>query len=120
MDTIKSDIRHAPGGNGAITHDVEQGVAQAGSGAHQAIEKVADVARPAVDRIVSGAHQAVEKAKTVATQAADSIEAKADHLKEARTHLVQACGRYLQANPVTSLGLAVGIGYLLRRLTSTK
>ena len=116
MDTIKSDTRITPSGNGAIA----QGVEHAGSGAHQAIEKVADAARPAVDRIASGAHQMVDKAKSVATHAADSLEAQADHLKEARTHLTQACGKYLQSSPVTFLSIAVGVGYLISRLTSSK
>ena len=116
METPKSDTLVAPGGNGAIA----QGIEQAGSGAHQAIDKVSDAARPAVDRIASSAHKAVDKAKDAATQAAESLGVQADHLKEAQTHLVEACGSYMRTNPVASLGVAVGIGFLLSRLMGAK
>lgn len=116
METPKTDIRTANGGNGVVA----QGVEQAGDGAHQAIDRMADAARPAVERIASGAHQVVDKARGVASQAVESLEAKADHLKEVRTHLGQACGNYLQASPLTSLGIAVGIGFLLSRVTGNR
>ena len=116
METPKSDTISTPGGNGSIA----QGIAQAGAGVHQAIDKVSDAARPAVDRIASSAHQAVDKAKDAATQAAESLGVKADHLKEAQTHLVEACGSYMRTNPVASLGIAVGVGFLLSRLMGAK
>lgn len=116
MDTPKTDIGTQASGNGSLT----QGIERAGSGAHQAIDKASEAARPAVDRLASGAHQAVDKAKDAATQAAESLGLKADHLKEAQTHLADACGSYMRSNPATSLGIAVGVGFLLSRLIGAK
>ncbi len=116
MESPKTDTGVTAGGNGSLT----QGIERAGSGAHQAIDKASDAARPAVDRIASGAHQAVDRAKDAATQAAESLGAKADHLKEAKIHLTDACGSYMRSNPAMSLGIAVGVGFLLSRLMSAK
>ena len=116
METPKTDTSATSAANGSLA----QGIERAGSGAHQAIDKVSDAARPAVDRIASSAHQAVDKTKDAVTQAAESLGVKAEHLKEAQTHLADACGSYMRTNPVTSLGLAVGVGFLLSRLLSSK
>lgn len=116
METPKTDFRSSAPGNGSVA----QGVEHAGGNAHEAIDRVADAARPAVDRLATGAHQVVDKAKDVATHAAQALEAKADHLKEVRTHLGAACGHYLQTKPLVSLGIALGIGYLLSRLSTSK
>lgn len=116
MENIRTDEFAASSGNASIA----QGIENAGHGAHQVIEKVSDVARPALDRLASSAHQAVDKAKGAATHAAESLGAQADHLKEAQTHLVEACGGYMRTHPVASLGLAVGVGYLISRLMGSK
>lgn len=116
MDTSKPDDITIPGGNGSVA----KGIEQMGSGAHEAIDKATDAARPAVDRIASSAHQAVDKAKGAATHAAETLGEQADHLKEAQTHLVEACGKYMRTNPVASLGLAVGVGFLISRLMDSK
>lgn len=116
METPKTGAVATADGNGTLV----QGIEHAGSGVHQAIDRVSDAARPAVDRIASGAHQVVDKAQDAATQAAESLGAKADHLKEAQTHLTQACGTYMRSNPIATLGIAVGIGFVLSRLMSAK
>ena len=116
METTKMSPTGTPGANGPLA----QGIEHAGSGAHQAIDKVSEAARPAVDRIAASAHQAVDKVKDAASQAAESLGVKADHLKQAQTHLTEACGSYMRTNPMASLGIAVGIGFVLSRLLSAK
>ncbi len=116
METTKMSPTGTPGANGPLA----QGIEHAGSGAHQAIDKVSEAARPAVDRIAASAHQAVDKVQGAASQAAESLGAKADHLKQAQTHLTEACGSYMRSNPMASLGIAVGIGFVLSRLLSAK
>lgn len=99
---------------------LSKGMAQMASGAHQTIDKVSQAARPAVERATSGAHQAVDRAEVVAKQAADALGAQADHLKQAQAHLTEACGNYMRSYPMASLGVAVGVGYMLSRMFNTK
>lgn len=116
METPKTDPLATPSGNSSLAHGIEK----VGSGANQAIDKISDAARPAVDRIASNAHQAVDTAKDIASHAAETLGVKAEHLKEAQTHLTQACSNYMRSNPLVSLGIAAGIGFLISRLMSTK
>ncbi|MFC3111047.1 YqjD family protein [Undibacterium arcticum] len=91
-------------------------VDQVSAGAHTTIDKVADAARPAVDQIASGAHQAVD---TLAG-AAETLSTKGDQLKEVQARLMEEARVYVRENPVTSLGIAAGVGYLLSRLFSSR
>lgn len=113
METPKTGVT---GGNSSLA----QGIEQVGSTVHEAIDKVSDAARPAVDRIASNAHQAVDKAKGMAGHAAETLGVQADHLKDAQTHLTEACGNYMRSNPLMSLGIAVGIGFILSRMMGSK
>jgi ElaB/YqjD/DUF883 family membrane-anchored ribosome-binding protein len=89
-------------------------------GAHDAIDKVSDAARPAVDRIASGAHQAVDKVASVAAQAAETLGVKGEQLKDMQTRAMEQCRVYVRENPVASLGIAVAAGYLLSRLLRSR
>ena len=116
---METPARFTPGGSeGSGT--VARGIEQAGTGAHNTIDKVSDAARPAVDRLASGAHQAVDKVADVANQAAESLGVKAGQLKEAQARLMEDVGGYVRANPLTSLGIAVVAGFLLSRLLSSR
>ena len=91
-------------------------VDQAASGAHDAIDKISDAARPMVDRIASGAHQAVDKIAGVTGQAAETLGVRGEQLKNA-----QAQARiYVRDNPLAALGIALAAGYLLSRLLSSR
>lgn len=71
-----------------------------------------------IDRVKSGAHEAVDRAADAATQAADVIGQKGEQLKNAEQQFVEDCRGYIHENPVASLGIAVGAGFLLSRLMS--
>jgi ElaB/YqjD/DUF883 family membrane-anchored ribosome-binding protein len=70
-----------------------------------------------VDRIASGAHQAVDRIAAAANSAAEQLSIGEGNLAAAKDRWMQACGAYVKENPLTSLGIAVGIGFLLSRLT---
>jgi ElaB/YqjD/DUF883 family membrane-anchored ribosome-binding protein len=107
-------------GSTAGNNTLARGIDQAGTAAHSTVDKLSAAARPAVDRVATGAHQAVDKFADVATQAAESLGVKGDQLKEAQARFVDACGGYVRANPVASLGIAVAAGFLLSRLISSR
>jgi ElaB/YqjD/DUF883 family membrane-anchored ribosome-binding protein len=96
------------------------GIEQAAPGVNNTIDSVSGATRPAIDRIATGAHRAVDSFADVANQAAESLGVKSGELKEMQTRLMEACGGYVRANPLASLGIAVAAGFLLSRLISSR
>ncbi|QPK65013.1 DUF883 domain-containing protein [Methylomonas sp. LL1] len=71
-----------------------------------------------VDRIRSGAHSAVDKVANATSQAAEVLGQKGEQLKNVEQQFLEDCRGYIDKNPATSLGIAVGAGFLLSRLLS--
>ncbi|GAA4021817.1 hypothetical protein [Actimicrobium antarcticum] len=114
------NINNTIAANGAVA---DKKVDQAGASAQDAITsaqdtltKLSGAARPAVERFTAGAHQAVEKLMSVANTTADTVALKSEQLMDAQERLVEDCRTYVRQKPVTSVAIAVGIGYLLSRL----
>ena len=68
-----------------------------------------------VDRIASGAHQAVDRVAAVANSAANHLSVKGEDLSAAKDRWAQACGSYVKENPLTALGIAVAVGFVISR-----
>ena len=100
------------------SHTLARAVDHAGTGAHDVIDKVYDAARPAVDRVASGAHRAIDKIAGTAGQAAETLGVRGEQLKNAQVRAMEHCRGYVRDHPVTSLGIAIGVGFLLSRLVS--
>jgi ElaB/YqjD/DUF883 family membrane-anchored ribosome-binding protein len=90
------------------------------TGAHSTIDKVSEAARPAVDRLASGAHRAVDAIAGAATQAAQTVAAKGSQLKNAEAQFVADCRTYVRSNPATSIGIAVGTGFIFGRVLRSR
>jgi len=71
-----------------------------------------------IDRVKTGAHEAVDKAASATSQAAEAVAKKGEQLRNAEQQFVEDCRGYIHDNPVASLGIAVGAGFLLSRLLS--
>jgi ElaB/YqjD/DUF883 family membrane-anchored ribosome-binding protein len=71
-----------------------------------------------VNRLRSGAHEAVDKVANATTQAAEVLNQKGEQFKNVEQQFVENCRGYVHENPVASLGIAVGAGFLLSRLLS--
>jgi ElaB/YqjD/DUF883 family membrane-anchored ribosome-binding protein len=71
-----------------------------------------------IDRVKTGAHEAVDKAASATSQAAEAVAKKGEQLRNAEQQFVEDCRGYIHENPVASLGIAVGAGFLLSRLLS--
>lgn len=100
------------------SHTAARTANQARAGAHAAIDKVSEAARPMVDRVASGAHQAVDRVADVAGHAADTLGVKGEQLKDAQMRAMEQCRGYVRDNPLASLGIAIAAGFLLSRLLS--
>lgn len=116
METPKTGAANEPGGNSALGRGIEN----AGTSAHQTIDKVSAAAQPVVDRVASSAHSAVDTMTDAAAHAAESLGVKGEQLKDAQLQLSQACSAYMRANPLAALGIAVAAGFVLSRLVSGK
>jgi ElaB/YqjD/DUF883 family membrane-anchored ribosome-binding protein len=83
---------------------------------HQAIDKAADVLRPAVDDIAAGAHLSVDRIASAATVAAETVSATAGQLLDTQSRFTESCRVQVREKPITSLGIAVAVGFLLSLL----
>lgn len=99
---------------------VANNIDSATSGAHHAIDRAKEAARPAVDRVAAGAHTVVDKIAGAATNAAETLGEKGDQLKAAQARATEASRDYIRENPLTSIGIAVAVGFLLSRLVSSR
>ena len=81
---------------------------------------VADVDGPTVDRLASGAHRAVDQMADVAARAADAVDVKSEQLKDIQAQWLEKSRVYVRDNPMKSLGIAVVGGFLLSRLLSSR
>ena len=73
-----------------------------------------------VERVKAGAHEAVERAADLTIRAADTISEKSERVKDAQERLQEQIREYVRENPVTSLGIALGSGFILSRLMGNR
>jgi ElaB/YqjD/DUF883 family membrane-anchored ribosome-binding protein len=71
-----------------------------------------------IDKAANSAHEAVDKIASATSQAAEALGEKGEQLKNAEQKLMESCRGYVQDNPITSLGIAVAAGFLLSRVLS--
>ena len=109
-------------GNGRtpIGAKVQSGVSHASDVAHKKIESIVDAAQPAVASMSEGAHIAVDKVAGAAAQAAHTIEETGQYFKYGQERVVRVTSRYVHENPITSVAIAVGAGFLISRLLSSR
>ena len=92
-------------------------------GAQTTADKVADAvsdaagkARPAIDRFAAMAHDAVDKAAAAAVPAADWVSTQGQDFAAMQRRLVDDTCKYVSANPLKSVAIALAAGFVLSRL----
>lgn len=93
---------------------------QAASSAHQAIDQLSDVARPAVARAASRAHHLVDRLSGTTNRVAQRLEKTACRLKDTEQRLVSVSSNYVREHPLKSAGIALAAGFLMSRLVSSR
>lgn len=116
METF-GNVTSNPSDTGAVLGKADD---PANAGVHTKIDKVSGIARSAVDSLTAGAHQGLDKATDAASQAAETFDAKRDELKVAQAKLMESCRSYVRQNPITSLGIATAVGYVVSRLLKSR
>jgi ElaB/YqjD/DUF883 family membrane-anchored ribosome-binding protein len=112
MDLTKNVFKAPPESSGTLERAVGDGSARA----HDTIDKVSDVVRPAVDRIATGAHEAVDEIARSASRTAESLDAKGERLQDAHARMTEQCRVYVRENPLAAIGIALTAGFVLSRL----
>src|SRR5258707_15543489 len=85
--------------------------------AHQAIDKAAERAAPALERASTAAHRTVDKVADVAVPAADWATESSRQIANKSTQLTEAASSYVRARPLVSIAGAIAIGYFVGRIT---
>jgi ElaB/YqjD/DUF883 family membrane-anchored ribosome-binding protein len=86
------------------------------SQAHHAIDAAAARVAPAIDRVARAAHETVDKVAQAAVPAADWLNESADQLRLQREQWMENSRGYIRERPLLTVGVALGVGYLLGRL----
>jgi ElaB/YqjD/DUF883 family membrane-anchored ribosome-binding protein len=74
----------------------------------------------AVDTASEYANEAADKATDVTNQAVDKLSEKGKQAKKFEKRLRNEYSEYIRDNPLTSVGIAMGVGFLLSKLMSNR
>jgi ElaB/YqjD/DUF883 family membrane-anchored ribosome-binding protein len=83
------------------------------------VDRAAQSAHEAIDRLASKAGPAIERLRGSASSASETLRAKADQFGELEEQWVESARVYVRENPLAAVGIAVAIGLLLGKLTSS-
>lgn len=113
--------------NKATLNDENSRLRTASNRAHEVIDNATlrtyEVANKIVDKgdeLSDIAHQTVDKATTTTQQAIDTMSKKKDQLKNVEQRVLANYSTYVRDNPITSLSIAIGVGFLLNKLLNKR
>ena len=119
---METTARNTPSTSGFATN-AEDTLNKSSSSAHAAVDSMAGAAdeavrkaKPVIDRVAAMAHQAVDKTAGAAAPAADWLSQQGENLNATQKKLLDDTCKYVSANPLKSLGIAVLAGFLLSRI----
>ena len=101
----------------------DSALSRAAVGIHGAVDKLARVAddaasnvKPGIDHAASLAHDAVNRVADVARPTAEWMREHGDSMTATRLRMTAEAGKYVTANPFKSIGIALLVGLLMSRL----
>lgn len=83
---------------------------------HSAIDEAARYAQPAIDRAAAMAHQATDKVSSAGGESADWVNERSEQLLLTQKKVVEDTCKYISANPLKSIGIALVAGFLISRI----
>ena len=119
-DTARPLVDRATSGAHQALDSVANSMKSGTSTLHGKIDAAGNAARPAVDRILTGAHQAVDKLSGFAAVAADTVSEKSVQLKEAHAKLMATGRTQVREKPAVAVGIAVAAGFVLGALLRSR
>ena len=110
MKTTAHSSATAKGNNSdSDTSSIERGALAA----HRAIDQAADTV---VNKLAAGAHRGVDKVAVAAAPAAGWLGEAAGRLEQTRRELMNQGSEQVRAKPLTYLGVALALGFLVGRV----
>ena len=85
--------------------------------AHQAVDKAAEKATPALERASTAAHRTIDKVADAAAPAAQWAAESGKQLATKSNELTEVASDYVRGRPLVAIAGAIAIGYMLGRLT---
>jgi ElaB/YqjD/DUF883 family membrane-anchored ribosome-binding protein len=89
---------------------------KATSSVHSAIDEAARKVQPTIDRVTSMAHQATDKVSSAGGQTADWVNEQSEQLILTQKKVVDDTYKYISANPLKAIGIALVAGVLISRI----
>ena len=96
-----------------VAHEVIDDTTQA---TYEVANKLVDTG----DEFSNVAHETVDRVTTSAQQALDKLNEKKDQLRNAEQQLLANYSTYVRQNPITSVSIAMGVGFLLSKLINNR
>ena len=82
----------------------------------EAINEAASSAKPAIDRLAAMAHNAVDTAAAAAVPAAEWVSVQGHDFAAMEKRFVDETCKYVSANPLKSVAIALAAGFVLSRI----
>lgn len=101
--------------NSSMTETTES----AASRTHSTVDRVAQTAHEAIDRLAAKAGPAIDRLRGSATSTGESLRAKADQFGQMEEEWVEQTRSYVRENPLAAVGIAVAVGLVIGKLTSS-
>jgi len=73
-----------------------------------------------IDTASNFAHGVVDKATEATNMAVDTISEKGKELKNSEQRLMKEASDYVRDNPITSVSIAIGVGFLLSKFLNNR
>lgn len=119
--TVRSPI--PSGASSSPPGKLEGALNMASSGAHAAVDSIAELAddaarkaKPTTNGVAAMAHKAVDKVAGAAAPTAEWLTEQGESLKNTQKKLVHETFSYISTNPLTSVAIALAAGYVISRI----
>jgi ElaB/YqjD/DUF883 family membrane-anchored ribosome-binding protein len=84
------------------------------------VDRAAQTAHEAIDRMAAKAGPALEKVRNTLAGSKDTLKARADQLSDIEEQWLNATREYVRENPLTALAIGVVVGAVLSRIASSR
>ncbi len=112
VDMVSNLAHEAIDKANTATYQVANKMVDKGDGFYDLANKIVEKG----DELNNLAHESIDKATTATHEAIENLSEKKDQLINAEQELIKKYSHYISANPLTSIGIAIGVGFLLRGL----
>lgn len=85
--------------------------------AHDKATAASEKAHASIDRVSASAHHAVDRMASAASTAADRLSGANDRFSASAHEWRDETADYVRAHPMTAVGVAFFVGFILSRLT---